>query len=143
MWLRAKWLGRAVPTSISGFLAANRRSDEPSTSRRGLRVKITERHCEVLADTRERAESQVAALKKHSPQASSAEVIFMEERVDRVVEVIMHVDGSEPVVARAEDTEFRSALDKVLDRLSRQLKKENELRVDHQAPPRRDREGLG
>jgi ribosomal subunit interface protein len=108
-----------------------------------LRVQITERHCEVPADTRERAELQVAALQKYDPRASAAEVLFMEERVDRIVEVIVHIDGSERVVARAEDTEFRTALDKVLDRLGRQLKREHELRTDHQAPPRRDRAGHG
>ncbi|MEQ1857060.1 MAG: ribosome-associated translation inhibitor RaiA [Longimicrobiales bacterium] len=107
-----------------------------------MRVQITERHCEVPADTRERAETHVAALKKYSPRASAAEVIFWEERVDRIVEIIMHVDGGEPVVARAEDTEFRAALDKVLDRLGRRLRKDHELSTDHQAPPRRDLAGL-
>ena len=108
-----------------------------------MRVKITERHCEVPADTRERAETSVAALAKYSPRASSAEVVFMEERVDRVVEIIVHVDGDEPVIARGEDPEFRIALDKVLDRIGRQLKKERDLRTDHQVSPRRDRAGRG
>jgi ribosomal subunit interface protein len=108
-----------------------------------LRVQITERHCEVPGDTRERAEKSVASLAKYSPRATAAEVLFMEERVDRIVEVIVHIDGGDPVVARAEDTEFRAALDKVLDRIGRRLKKERELRTDHQAPPRRDRAGRG
>lgn len=108
-----------------------------------MRVQITERHCEVPADTRERAETAVAGLAKYSPRATAAEVLFMEERVDRIVEIIVHVGGVEPVVARAQDTDFRIALDKVLDRISRRLKKEHDLRTDHQAPPGRDRAGRG
>lgn len=108
-----------------------------------MRVKVTERHCEVPAETHERAEQAVAALSKYSPRATSAEVLFMEERVDRIVEVIVHVDGDEPVVARGEDPEFRIALDKVLDRIGRRLKKERDQRTEHQAPPRRDRAGRG
>lgn len=108
-----------------------------------MRVQITERHCEVPREARERAETQVAALAKYSPRATAADVVFMEENVDRIVEVIVHIDGEEPVVARAEDTEFRAALDKVIDRLSRQLREQRDLRTDHQAPPRRDRAGRG
>ncbi len=104
-----------------------------------MRVQITERHCEVPKEARERAETHIASLSKYSPRATSAEVVFMEERVDRIVEVIVHVDGEQPVVARAEDTEFSAAVDKVVDRLGRQLREQRDLRKDHQAPPRRER----
>ena len=108
-----------------------------------MRVQITERHCDVPRDTRERAETQMEALAKFSPRATAAEVVFMEEKVDRVVEVIVHIDGDEPVVARADGKEFHSALDKVLERLSRQLRERRDLRKDHKAPPQRDRAGRG
>ncbi|MND02538.1 ribosome hibernation promoting factor HPF [compost metagenome] len=68
-------------------------------------------------------------------------MVFSEEKAVRIVDVVVHIDGGEPVVARAEDTEFRAALDKVVDRLRRRLRKQRELRIDHQAPPRRDRVG--
>lgn len=83
------------------------------------------------------------ALAKYSPRATAAEVVFMEEKVSRVVEVIVHIDGEVPVVARADDKEFQSALDKVVERVGRQLREQRELRKDHQAPPRRDRAGRG
>jgi ribosomal subunit interface protein len=104
-----------------------------------LRVQVTERHCEVPADTRARAEKQVASLAKYSPRASAGEVLFLEENVDRIVEIIVHIDGEEPVVARAEGTEFRSALDMAHDRVRRRLRKQREQRVDHQAPTTRAR----
>jgi len=106
-----------------------------------VRVQITERHCEVPREARERAETHVAALAKYSPRATAADVVFMEENVERIVEVIVHIDGEEPVVARAEDTEFRGALDKVVDRLSRLLRDQRDLRKEHRAPPMGDRAG--
>ena len=92
-------------------------------------------------EVRERAETHVASLAKYSPRATAAEVLFMEEKLERIVEVIVHVDGEEPVVARAEDAEFHAAVDKVVDRLSRRLREQRDLRKDHQAPPSRNRAG--
>ncbi len=108
-----------------------------------MRVQITERHCDVPRDIRERAEAQMEALAKFSPRATAADIVFLEENVTRVVEVIVHIDGEVPVVARADDKEFHSALDKVIERVGRQLREQRELRTDHQAPPRRDRAGRG
>jgi ribosomal subunit interface protein len=106
-----------------------------------VQVRITERHVQVPKDTLARAESRLSSLSKYHPRASSAEVVFSEERADRTVEIIVHVDGSGPVVASVQDEEFRAALDKVLDRVARKLRKVRERRTNHQAPPGRDRVG--
>jgi len=98
-------------------------------------VQISARHCDVPADVLERTEAQVASLSKYSPRASAAEVVYMEEKLTRIVEIIMHIDGGEPVVARGEGDEFRSALDQVIDRMSRQLRRQRERRTNHKAPP--------
>ena len=108
-----------------------------------MNVHITTRHCEVPEDVLERTQQQVASLSKYSPRAAGAEVVFLEEKLDKVVEVIVHVDGGEPVVARAEDPDFRNALDQVVSRISRMLRKQREQRTDHQAPPLWDRERAG
>jgi ribosomal subunit interface protein len=93
----------------------------------------------VPRDTLDRAEKRLTSLAKYSPRASSADVVFTEEKVNRGVEVIIHVDGGEPVVASVQDTEFRAALDKVVDRLGRRLRKQRERRTNHQGPPSRGR----
>lgn len=100
-----------------------------------MRVQITARHCEVPEDVRERTEEQVQALAKYSPRASSADVVYMEERLTKVAEIIMHIDGGEPVVARGQGAEFRAALDEVIDHARRRLRKQRERRMDHKAPP--------
>lgn len=98
-------------------------------------MQISARHCDVPADVLERTETQVASLSKYSPRASAAEVVYMEEKLTRIVEIIVHIDGGEPVVARGEGDEFRSALDQVIDRMSRQLRRQRERRTNHKAPP--------
>ena len=100
-----------------------------------LRVQITARHCEVPEDVLERTESQVLALAKYSPRASAADVVYMEEKLTKVAEIIMHIDGGEPVVARGEGQEFRSALDELIERISRRLRRQRERRTNHKAPP--------
>ncbi len=104
-----------------------------------MRVQVTERHCDVPADVLERTEAQIASLSKYSPRASAADVIYSEEKLDKLVEVIFHVDGGEPIVAHGRGAEFRTALDQVVERASRRLRRQRERHTDHKAPPLSER----
>lgn len=104
-------------------------------------MQITTRHAEVPPEVLSRAESQVASLSKYSPRATAVDVVFFEENVEKLVEVIVHIDGDEPVFARGRGKEFRAALDQVVDRAARILRKHRERRTDHQAPPLWERAG--
>jgi ribosomal subunit interface protein len=86
-------------------------------------------------DVRERTEAQVQALSKYSPRASAADVVYMEEKLLKIAEILVHIDGGEPVVARGEGHEFRTALDEMIERISRRLRRQRERRTDHKAPP--------
>ncbi len=99
-----------------------------------MRTKIAARHCEISDPLRERAETQMQRLTKYHPRVSGADVIFSEVKRSRRVEVILSVDGSEPVVAHADGADFRTVLDKVADRLGRKLRRRRAARTDHQAP---------
>jgi ribosomal subunit interface protein len=97
----------------------------------------------VPQDVRERTEEQVASLSKYSPRASAVDVVYLEEKLTKVAEVIVHIDGGEPVVARGEGSDFRSALDQMVDRVSRRLRRQRERRTDHKAPPLGEGAGEG
>jgi len=103
-----------------------------------VRVQITERHCDVPDEVLQRTEGQIESLTKYEQRATAAEVVFSEEKHSRRVEVIIHVDGSEAVVAHGNGTEFRTALDQAVDRLGRMLRRGRKRRRDHQAPPLTD-----
>lgn len=100
-----------------------------------MRVKIAARHCEISDPLRERTEKSMQRLTKYHARVTGADVIFSETKRIRHVEAILSVDGAEPIVARAEGEQFRSALDKVIDRLGRRLRKARDADKDHQAPP--------
>ncbi|MEQ8331211.1 MAG: ribosome-associated translation inhibitor RaiA [Longimicrobiales bacterium] len=100
-----------------------------------MRVQITARHCDISDSVRERAETQMARLTRYDPRLSAAEVIFDEEKHIRKVEAILSIDRGSPVVARADDRDFRPALDKVVEKLSKQLRRTRDQVVDHQSPP--------
>ena len=104
-------------------------------SENDLRVQIAARHCEVPSDVMEKTEELVSSLSKYSPRASSAEVVYTEEKLTKTAEIIMHIDGGEPLIARGEGSEFRTALDQTIERMSRQLRRQRERRTDHKAPP--------
>ena len=108
-----------------------------------MRVQITERHCSVPDDVLERTEEQLSGLAKYSPRATAVDVVYVEEKLTKSVEVMFHIDGGEPVVAHGEGAEFRIALDQVVDRARRMLQKQRERQRDHQAPPLWESAGQG
>jgi len=99
-----------------------------------MRVQIVARRCEIPSSLRARAEEQVQKLSRFDPRVSSAEVVFEEERHLKKAEGILAVDRATPVVAQGQGTEFGAALDQMVERLSRILRRRRDQVVDHQAP---------
>ena len=100
-----------------------------------MRITVSERNCQVPPAVIERTHAQVGRLSKYEGRATAAEVVFMDEKHTRKVELIVHVDGASHVVARGDGADFRSALDQSIDRLRRQLREQRDRRRNHQAPP--------
>lgn len=99
-----------------------------------MRVQIAARHCDVPESVRQRTEEQISKLAKYDLRVAAADVVYEEEKHVKRVEVVLSVDRSDPVVARGEGEEFRTALDKVVDRLSRILKRQRAQANNRQAP---------
>lgn len=99
-----------------------------------MRIQVAARHCDIPDSVRKRTEEQVTRLAKHDSRVAAAEVVYEEEKRVRRVEIILSVDRGEPVVARAEGEEFRTALDKVVDRLGRILQRQRAQATNHKGP---------
>ena len=99
-----------------------------------MRVQIAARHCDVPEPVLDRAHEQVGRLTKYEPRLSAAELIFEEEGHSKVVEAILSVDRDEPVVASGDGDDFRAALDKMLARISRMLRRRRAQRTNHKGP---------
>ena len=99
-----------------------------------MEVRITSRHTDLSDNLRRRTEEVVTKLSKYEPRISAAEVVFDEEKRSKTAEGIIHVDRSDPVVASGEAEEFGGALNQMVERLSKQLRRRHDRIRDHKAP---------
>jgi ribosomal subunit interface protein len=98
-----------------------------------MNVRIVARHSDLPEDLRARAEGLIAKLTKYDPRLTRAEVVFDEEKRSKKVEAILHLDRVDPIVAHAEGDDYRSVLDRLVNRLQRQLRDGRARATDHQA----------
>jgi len=97
-----------------------------------MRVQIAARRCDVPETVQDRALARIPELTRFDPRISSAEVVFQEERHEKQVEAVLSVDRADPVVAQGEGADFREALDRMLDRLGRKLRRRRDRLRDLQ-----------
>lgn len=100
-----------------------------------MQLIISGRNTEVTDDLRVRIEEQFERLERYEPRASRAEITLWEEKNRCVAEAVLSIDRRPPIHAEAAAEAFRTALDRLHDKLARQLKKERSRRRDHRAPP--------
>ena len=99
-----------------------------------MQVQIVTRHCDVPSVVRTRAEEQVSRLTRYDSRLSSAAVVFDAEGRSRKAEGILTLDGIEPVVAHGDGDDFSAALDLMVSRLAKILRRRRDQDRDHQAP---------
>jgi ribosomal subunit interface protein len=101
-----------------------------------MRVQIAARHCEIPDKVRGRTEEQIGRLIRYEPRLSAAEIVFDTMKHTKRVEAVLSIDRDEPVVASGEGTEFKAALDQMVDRLSRILRRRrSQVRGHHGQRP--------
>ena len=103
-----------------------------------MQIKLAQRHCDVPESVLERAETEVTRLSRFEPRLGNVELIFTEERHRRFVEGILSIDGSDPVVAKGDGPDFRAALDTLLGRLSKILRRQRERITNRRGPSAED-----
>lgn len=98
-------------------------------------VRITTRRATVGDAMMRRADERARRLAKYDPRLQAVSLVFEEDHGDVTVEIRAEVPGVPPLVARSAGDSNRSALDRALDKLRRQLRRERKKRIEHQAPP--------
>jgi putative sigma-54 modulation protein len=99
-----------------------------------MQIIISARHVDVSESLRAHVQEQFERLTKFDPRVSRIEVTLTEEKNRCIAEAVLSVDRESPVHAEAESEEFRSAVDRLRDKLSRQLKKRRSRRLERRAP---------
>lgn len=86
-----------------------------------MQITVTARHCEIPDDLRERALELVDRVARFAHRPQHVEVVFDDDHQRKVVELRMYLPQGKTHIATAEETDFRTALDRALDKLRSQF----------------------
>jgi len=98
-----------------------------------MQVIISARHFDVSQSLRELVEERFSRLERFEERIGRVEVTLLEEKNRYEVEGDLGIVGGGRVHAHAEEADFRTALDRVVDKLGRQLRKNRSRYKDHSA----------
>lgn len=99
-----------------------------------MEIVIAIRHGELSARQEEAVREQFGRLSRFETRVSRLEVTLSEEKNHWEVEALASIDRAEPVHAHGEHPEVKTAIDRTVDRMARQLKRRRSRHVDHQGP---------
>lgn len=101
-----------------------------------MQVILSTRHFEPTGRITELVEERFARLDRFEPRVSRAEVALLQEKNRFEVQATASVNGAGVLHARAEASDLRTAVDRAVEKLGRQLRRLHSRRRDHQATPR-------
>lgn len=99
-----------------------------------MKISMTARNFELGDTLREHVDRRFNRLERYYDRVSRVAVTLTEEKRERRVEARAAIDGDVDVHAEAAAPDFRTAVNKVTDKLARQLKRRGDRRRDHHAP---------
>jgi ribosome-associated translation inhibitor RaiA len=88
-----------------------------------MRTTMTARHCDVALELRARARALLERLGRVASRPHDAQVLFAEDHGEAVVEVRLHTARGQVHVGKALAADHRTALDRAVARVRRQLDK--------------------
>jgi ribosomal subunit interface protein len=88
-----------------------------------MRTVITALHCEIPEALKERAEAIGDRLGHLAPRGHECVIVFDVEGDNSTAEVRLHIPRGKLLVARGEDGDHRTALDRAEEKLRHQLEK--------------------
>ncbi len=100
-----------------------------------MRVVVSARNCELTDGLRDAVDRQFGRLGRFEPRATRAEVRLTAEKKGCTADARVHVDGSGSLHASGRGSDPRSALDRAVDKLSRQLRRNHGKRVERGPSP--------
>ncbi len=99
-----------------------------------MKISMTARHFELSDALRQHVEGRFTGLDKYNHRMSRVEVTLTEEKRQKLVEARAAVDGDIDIHAEAVAEDFRTAVNRVSDKLARQLRRRRKKQTNHKAP---------
>ena len=95
-----------------------------------MQINLTGHHVEVTDALRDYVITKFERLERHFDHISNVHVILNVEKLAQIAEATLHVNGGE-LFANAEHEDMYAAIDALVDKLDRQVKKHKEKLKAH------------
>jgi putative sigma-54 modulation protein len=97
-----------------------------------MQLTITGHHIDVTPALKQKVESKLAKLERHFDHLTDIHCILTVEKLEHKAEATVHLTGG-TIHADAIESDMYAAVDALVDKLSRQVKKHKEKLTDHHA----------
>jgi putative sigma-54 modulation protein len=97
-----------------------------------MHLSVTGHHVEISAPLRSYVEKKLERLVRHSDHVIDAHCVLTVEKLQQRAEATLHLRG-ETIHALAEDADMYAAIDALVDKLDRRVRKHKEKISDHHA----------
>jgi len=95
-----------------------------------MKINLTGHHVELTDPLREYVNSKMERLERHFDNVTDTHVVLSVEKLRHKAEATMHISGGK-IFADAEQENMYAAIDSLVDKLDRQVKKHKEKITDH------------
>lgn len=95
-----------------------------------MKINLTGHHVDLTDPLREYVNSKMDRLERHFDHVTDTHVILSVEKLRHKAEATMHISGGK-IFADAEQENMYAAIDSLVDKLDRQVKKHKEKMTDH------------
>ena len=95
-----------------------------------MQIIVSGHHVEITEAMQNYVENKMERLERHFDQVTNINVILSVEKLRQKAEATIHITGND-VFANVENENMYAAIDALVDKLDRQLKKHKEKSTDH------------
>ena len=95
-----------------------------------MQISVTGQHIDVTTSLHDYVTSKLEKLERHIDQVFNAHVVLSVEKLRQKAEATIHINGA-TVFAESENEDMYTAIDALVDKLDRQVKRHKEKRSDH------------
>ena len=97
-----------------------------------MQLNITGHHVEITPSMRDYVQSKLARLERHFDHVTVVHCILTVDKLEQRSEATVNLSGGQ-LFAEAIDANMYAAIDSMVDKLDRQVRKHKEKRTDHHA----------
>jgi putative sigma-54 modulation protein len=95
-----------------------------------MQLNVTGHHVDVTPSMHDYVSQKLERLERHFDHVTNVHVILSVEKLRQKAEATLHISGGN-LFADAEDEDMYAAIDAMVDKLDRQIKKHKEKLTDH------------